>query len=436
MRSEKNDHHQRSDAALRARRLGGRARSTAAPYLRARAPTGRHAPATPTTGERCSLHAPRRSRPGGILFTASGEVLALTRLRVPAGEPGRPRLRRRLGRALHAAPRHRRQDHALREPRHDRRATVADRPPVAEVDGPWAVDLHTATRPLARQGRARRAGRADRGARRTRTRTGKHVRHHGTRYAFGFDIVAATPQRARTSTSIAAGAWPTTSEMARERLHRPLRRHRDVQGHELHAGAPRDLLGVRKLARRWPSRELPALLQVADDLRQLPEPRQRSGEGARRRGAPARHRLQERHSRSIAPGHGPHRSPVLGQRASTTRRRTSISSRRASPVRRGRRARRPPTLERHEGRRLHGVSPTRSATRCRGATARRRLPTPPAVHGRDGASTRRASPRDRAATPRPALRDYYDFTTYNQSTQGHLNSDGLCFVRATTRRLN
>lgn len=26
------------------------------------------------------------------------------------------------------------------------------------------------------------------------------------------------------------------------------------------------------------------------------------------------------------------------------------------------------------------------------------------------------------------LCDYYDYTTYNQSTQGHLNSDGLCFV--------
>jgi hypothetical protein len=27
------------------------------------------------------------------------------------------------------------------------------------------------------------------------------------------------------------------------------------------------------------------------------------------------------------------------------------------------------------------------------------------------------------------LRDYYDFATYDQSTQGHLNSDGLCFVK-------
>jgi hypothetical protein len=26
------------------------------------------------------------------------------------------------------------------------------------------------------------------------------------------------------------------------------------------------------------------------------------------------------------------------------------------------------------------------------------------------------------------LRDYHDFSTYNQSTQGHLNSDGLCYV--------
>jgi hypothetical protein len=27
------------------------------------------------------------------------------------------------------------------------------------------------------------------------------------------------------------------------------------------------------------------------------------------------------------------------------------------------------------------------------------------------------------------LHDYYDFATYNQSTQGHLNSDGLCSVK-------
>ncbi len=31
--------------------------------------------------------------------------------------------------------------------------------------------------------------------------------------------------------------------------------------------------------------------------------------------------------------------------------------------------------------------------------------------------------------PSTGLRDYYDFSTYDQSTQGHLNSDGLCFVK-------
>lgn len=31
--------------------------------------------------------------------------------------------------------------------------------------------------------------------------------------------------------------------------------------------------------------------------------------------------------------------------------------------------------------------------------------------------------------PATGLRDYYDFATYDQSTQGHLNSDGLCWVK-------
>lgn len=35
--------------------------------------------------------------------------------------------------------------------------------------------------------------------------------------------------------------------------------------------------------------------------------------------------------------------------------------------------------------------------------------------------------------PSTGLRDYYDFATYDQSTQGHLNSDGLCFVKRNYR---
>jgi hypothetical protein len=37
-------------------------------------------------------------------------------------------------------------------------------------------------------------------------------------------------------------------------------------------------------------------------------------------------------------------------------------------------------------------------------------------------------PHASGGNPATGLRDYYDFSTYNQSTQGHLNSDGLCFV--------
>jgi hypothetical protein len=31
--------------------------------------------------------------------------------------------------------------------------------------------------------------------------------------------------------------------------------------------------------------------------------------------------------------------------------------------------------------------------------------------------------------PTQVLRDFYDYVTYNQSTQGHLNADGICSVK-------
>ncbi len=38
-------------------------------------------------------------------------------------------------------------------------------------------------------------------------------------------------------------------------------------------------------------------------------------------------------------------------------------------------------------------------------------------------------PHCTGSDPATGLCDYHDFTTYDQSTQGHLNSDGLCFVK-------
>ena len=38
-------------------------------------------------------------------------------------------------------------------------------------------------------------------------------------------------------------------------------------------------------------------------------------------------------------------------------------------------------------------------------------------------------PYNPSGNPATSMRDYADYMTYNQSTQGHLNSDGLCFVK-------
>ncbi len=38
-------------------------------------------------------------------------------------------------------------------------------------------------------------------------------------------------------------------------------------------------------------------------------------------------------------------------------------------------------------------------------------------------------PVDPSGDPSTSIRDLYDYMTYNQSTQGHLNSDGLCYVQ-------
>ncbi len=112
----------------------------------------RPAPTQPTAASACDGGRRRgsRSRPSRRPPIRAGRhpVRRLGRgaradgLPVPAGERRRSRLRRRLGRALHAPARHRRQDQAL-----ERTPTsspgISRRPGalVAEVDGPWAVDL-------------------------------------------------------------------------------------------------------------------------------------------------------------------------------------------------------------------------------------------------------------------------------------------------------
>jgi len=53
--------------------------------------------------------------------------------------------------------------------------------------------------------------------------------------------------------------------------------------------------------------------------------------------------------------------------------------------------------------------------------------TPPTVDPQMGFDSL-SIPYRPGGDPATALRDFADYLAYNQSTQGHLNADGLCFV--------
>jgi hypothetical protein len=54
--------------------------------------------------------------------------------------------------------------------------------------------------------------------------------------------------------------------------------------------------------------------------------------------------------------------------------------------------------------------------------------TPPNSNAQMGFDSH-SVPYNPTGDPSMVMRDYADYLTYNQSTQGHLNSDGLCYVR-------
>ena len=124
------------------------------------------------------------------------------------------------------------------------------------------------------------------------------------------------------------------------------------------------------------------------------------------------------------PSDDPHRSSVLGQRAPRLAR--ALRSIRGARGRR-RRGRADRDARDDEGRRLHGVhgrprARAQLALLHRSADGRRIPKLAECVRPASG-------PARRGNDMSAGLRDYYDFTTYDQSTQGHLNSDGLCFVK-------
>ena len=186
---------------------------------------------------------------------------------------------------------------------------------LAEVDGPWAVDL-------AHDGAENIAGKGDPGVMAVpvavlanQNQNGnKAFATDGTRYAFGFDVV--TAQSGVYNVNLDAAAQADYAEMVSNQcavlyVGTATFKGGTVPGYEsCNAG--------HTAADGWPAPNTPVtfppVLQVADDLRQLPE---RRLVGPRR--CPARIPSEASpvvlavHARS---NHHPHRPPVLGQRPS------------------------------------------------------------------------------------------------------------------------
>ena len=174
-----------------------RRRSLAASSRRAAASnaTSPHAPAAPRPAARAgAAAAPADPGKGGILFTRLGRGARAHRLSVSAGDADDARSSTD-GRcnSIGSSSRSTR-SRSRRIPTRIRGDQSKTGAVVAEVDGPWAVDLHRGGPDTSPARAAGRASRADRRAH-ERRRAATPFATDGTRYAFGFDIVAATAQR-------------------------------------------------------------------------------------------------------------------------------------------------------------------------------------------------------------------------------------------------
>ena len=248
----------------------------------------------PTAGGAAHARSPSRNadRPGygRDPVRRLGRGPGAHRLPVPAGERRRSGLRRRMGRSLHAPARHPRQHHALERPeRH------AGRRVLHRADGGQGL------RPLGRrpgaqrselpagQGRPRRGGGPDRGARRTQNYpAGNNAAFDtsgATPYAFGFDTVAATIERHERQPR-RAPALADYAQMAADGcavLYVGTATFNGTQLHLSHRRQPeRRLRPAIYVRASWPAgrrQSVPFHLcfKSPTSLRQLPEPRQRSG---------------------------------------------------------------------------------------------------------------------------------------------------------------
>ena len=298
-------------------------------------------------GRRWRRHAGQPSRrraipgPGGILFAASGEVLALTGYPFPPANAGDPAFVD--GWDVHFTRLLVTVDNITLS--NGPNVTPGDQsctePTVAKVDGPWAVDLaHSDPSYLPGKGGAGEeavpiAALSNQNYPAGNTRGVRHQRRDAVRVRLrhrpgDHERDERQPRRRRPGRLRADD---------RRRVRGPLRRHRDVQGHELHlpdrrpsdAACDPGIYGPGK----WPPGRRQRCPSTSASSRRpryvnCQNPDNDPATAARRRGARARDLLQERPARSSGRSRS---TPTTrsGTACCTIRRRTSISSRRASP---------------------------------------------------------------------------------------------------------
>ena len=266
---------------------------------------------------------------GGIVFAASGEALALTGYSFPPVNAGDPAFvdgwSVKFDRVIVTVDKVTLSNNPDKNPGDPSQTDAV----VAEVDGPWAIDLaHADPSYLPGKGGGGEEAVPFASLANQNKNGNRAFATDGTRYAFGFDLVAATTNAIAVNLDAAAvteygamvneGCVVSYVGTATFKGDASVRRESDL----------RDVAEANSFC---------ALLQIADDVFELSKPGQRSRDAARERRASTRDRVP-RESGGHRASHGAHRSSVLGQRAPRfARALRSIRGARGGPDRRSHR---------------------------------------------------------------------------------------------------
>jgi len=374
------------------------------------------------------FRAPADPGPGGVLFAASGELLALTGYDFPPQPADAPAFvdgwQLRFTRLLTTIDKLRLSSNPDVDP--GNQALTGPAPGavaggvVAQLDGPWAVDL-------AHDGPENLAGKGDPGVkavpiaalRNQNRNSGKTFATDGTRYAFGFDVVPASP--AALNVNLDAAAQADYAQMVADQCTVLYVGTATFRGGTLPGYAD---CNAGHDAWPAPGTPVPFRLCFRSPTTYL------NCQNADLTGAPL---TGEDYQRGI---------PIDGTRSTLAQ----VTLHTDHPFWDSVLHDSPLHFDQFAAR-LVGQPPGTTVTldMTRGVDFgaytdglgnpvawRTCIDSPADVHAvftGPMAFDRESLPRAANAADPTGLHDYYDFSTYNQSTQGHLNADGLCAIQ-------